>query len=257
MNASPVIPEPCELNAHTKSTEKGSKMIHNLKILGLGLVAMLAMSAVAASGASASFSSTDEHTLLTSSAITEQEFRVTENKRGFICKKAGLNTNTSTILEADKTAEQVTAAPEYSECRGVSPEVPVVHVEPTNCHFLFTDETNATEHAPVHVVCQNETEEIHVKATELKLICATIPGTNTANVGKGPATHNQNLTGVHYTNNGNHIDVDATVTGITSTTQGGCKEAGQEDIHHNGIYNGEVTVSGHNTAGTLQDLNYK
>jgi hypothetical protein len=241
-------------NGPRRIIEKGSKMIHNLKILGLGLVAMLAMSAVAASGASASFSSTDEHTFLTGSAITEQEFRVTAGKRGFICKKVGLNTNTSTILEADKTAEQVTVGPEYSECRGVEPEVPIITVNPQNCHYLFTDETNATEHAPVHVVCANDNEEILIKATALGVACAAVPGRNTANVGNGV---NQNLTGVHYKNNGNHIDVEATVTGITSTTQGGCKEAGQPDTHNNGIYNGSVTVSGHNTAGTLQDLNYK
>jgi hypothetical protein len=231
-------------------------MTRDLKVFGLGLITMFTMSAMAASTASASFSSTDEHTFLTASAINEQEFRFTPGKRGIICKKVSLNTNTSTILEADKTAEQVTVGPEYSECRGVEPTVPVIHIEPTGCHFLFTDETNAEERAPVHIVCETETEEIHTKATELKLVCSTIPGTNTANVGKGE-THNQNLTGIHYTNNGNHIDLETQVTGITSTTQGGCKEAGQPDTHTNGIYSGKATVSGHDTAGTIENLNYK
>jgi hypothetical protein len=232
-------------------------MMRNLKVLGLGLVAMLAMSAMAASTASASFSSTDEHTFLTASGADQLFFVTpdTENDRGFECDSVSLNTNTSTILEADKTAEQVTVGQQYSNCVTKNPDGLQAHVEPTGCHYLFTDETNAQERAPVHIVCEQETEEIHVKVTALKLVCSTIPGTNTANVGTGE-THNQNLTGVTYTNNGNHIDINANITGITSTTQGGCQEEGEPTIHHNGIYTGNVTVSGHDTAGNTEDLSW-
>jgi hypothetical protein len=230
--------------------------MRNLKILGLGLVAMLAMSAMAASSASASFSSTDEHTFLTGSG-KDNIFRVTPNQRGFECDKVELNTNTSTFLEADKTAEQITVGPKYEECVTVDPSGFSAFVEMTGCHYLFTDETKEGK-APVHVVCEQETEEIHVKVTALKLVCSTIPGTNTANVGKGE-THNQNLTGVTYTNNAinaNHVDVTADIAGITSTTQGGCQAEGEPIIHHGGTYKGSVTVSGHDTVGNIEDLSY-
>jgi hypothetical protein len=231
-------------------------MMRNLKVLGLGLVAMLAMSAMAASSASASFSSTDEHTFLTSSG-EDQLFFVTPGagQRGFECDSVSLNTTTSTFLEADKTVEQVTVGPQYSNCVTKEPDGLQAHVEMTGCHYLFTDETNAQGRAPVHVVCEQETEEIHVKVTSLKLACSTIPGTNTANVGTGE-THNQNLTGVKYVNNGNHIDIEANITGITSTTQGGCQAEGEPTIHHNGVYTGNVTVSGHDTGGNILDLGY-
>jgi hypothetical protein len=228
-------------------------MIRNFRTLGIGLVAMLAMGALAASAASASFSSTDEHTFLTASG-EGQEFYVTGGQRGFRCS-VSLNTNTSTVLEADKTAEQVTVGPQLNNCTTENPSGLVAQVEPTGCHFLLTDETNAQNRAPVHLVCEQETEEIHTKVTALKLVCLTIPGTNTANVGTG-STHNQNLTGITYTNNGNHLDFNANITGITSTTQGGCQAEGEPVIHHDGTYTGTITVSGHDTAGNTEDLGY-
>jgi hypothetical protein len=229
-------------------------MTRNLKVLGLALVAMLAMSGMAASSASASFSSTDEHTFLTASG-NAQQFFVTPGGRGFRCESITTNTNTSTILEADKTAEQTTVGPQYSNCTTENPSGLQAHFEPTGCHYLFTDETNAQGRAPVHIVCEQETEEIHTKVTALKLVCLTIPGTNTANVGTGE-THNQNLTGVTYTNNGNHVDFSTNITGITTTTQGGCQAEGEPTIHHDGTYTGNVTVSGHDTAGNTEDLGY-
>jgi hypothetical protein len=230
-------------------------MIRNLKVLGLAVVAMLAMSALAASTASASFSSTDEHTFLTASG-SDNSFFVTPNTevdRGFECDEVGFSTNTSTILEVDKTAEQVTVGPIYSKCQGLNPDGTLFYTEPTGCHFLYTDETNAQNRAPVHIVCEEDTEEIRTTFTALKFACLKIPGRSTANVGNGP---NQNLTGMAYLNNGNHIDVSANITGITSTTEGVCQVGEEPATHTNGIYTGSITVSGHDTAGNTEDLGY-
>jgi hypothetical protein len=202
---------------------------------------------------SSKFRSSLEHTFLSASAVNTQEFEVTFGKRGVKCKKLSLNKNTSTILEGDKATEQLTVGPEYSECESYNSLPVALHVEPTGCHYLYTDDTTVLEEADVHVVCQNDEEEIHVKATELKVVCMTIPGRNTANVGSGV---NQNLTGVRYINNGNHIDVEAYVTGITSTTQGACKESGQPDTHTDGIYKGKFTMSGTGTSGETANLDF-
>lgn len=225
-------------------------MKRKLTILSFAAFAALAMSAVMASAASAAeshhFTSDVEVTHLTAEGISEtQNFWPTtvdkandDNKVS--CKDVNVD---GTIESKTKEVTEVTVTPTYSNCQAFQGESELhATVTHNGCHFLFTGDTTETktpeqEHAAVHIHdCATETGiEIHV--TIFNLECIDIP--------------EQTVHGIKYTENGNHIDIKATVHGLKSVTTGACGE----EVHEDGVYTGEVTVSGYSDTEHKNEAN--
>jgi hypothetical protein len=206
--------------------KEAGKMINKIKALGLAMVAVFAMSAVAASAASAhEFTSSVDNTTLMGEATTPQVFNTTVGE--LECSAVSLDEANSTI--EGTTAETVTARPEYSGCvkAGTSTKI---YPEFGECGYVFTSETTE-ELAEVEIECPNEGEEVEIKATGFKLGCVNVPP--------------QPVTGVHYidattgTGTGD-IDVVANVSGIEYNEKGVCGSGHGEE----GTYTGTVTVQG-------------
>jgi hypothetical protein len=221
-------------------------MSNKFKAFGLALVAAFAIGAVAASAASAhEFHSEAEHTILDSESIGIQLFRT--DAGNLECKKVSLNPAESTIGPEESTTTEVTATPEYEECKKEGTTTKVYPDFATNkCAYVFTSETDANGHAEVHIECAGEETEggqgVIITATAFKLNCVDVPpqtvgGNNTGN-------------GVHYTNTNNQggntrdIDVEATIEDEIHYTQTGVCGSGTKT---NGDYTGTVTVTGTDT----------
>lgn len=217
-------------------------MTRNLKALGLALVAVFAMSAVAVSTAAAEvpghFVADSAPAFLTAEATSKQVYTAGGNQ--LTCNNVAVHTD-----EVSETQTNITVTPTYSgsDTYGSGPNAPCegavggstvkIFVDFTKCDYNFTATTDSEEHAQVHIECENpETEGIHIKATGLKLPCYTITPQTVG--GKN------NESGVHYTNNEGHVDINATVNDISYHSEGVCgSETGTAS------YKGEVTVSAH------------
>jgi hypothetical protein len=225
---------------------KGSMMNSKLEALGIALVAALAIGALAAPAAQAQeFHSEVEHTILMSKSIGAQLFSM--DVGNLECKEVSLNEAESTIGPEASTTGEVPATPEYAECVKAGTSTGVYFDFATNgCGYVFTSETDATEHAQVHIECANggDTEEggpgILTRVTAFKLNCLDFP----------PQTVGGNETGsgVHYTNTGagagRTIDVEATISEEIHYTQTGVCGEGTK---FNGSYTGVVEVEGTDT----------
>jgi hypothetical protein len=223
-------------------------MSNKIKALGLALFAAFAMSAVAASAASAEeFHSEVEHTILMSKSIGNQVFTVDSGE--LECKKVSLNEPESTIGPEASTTDEVTVTPEYSECvkKGTSTQL-FPDFAANECDYRFTSETDATEHAQVHIECAGEETEggqgVIITATIFHLNCVDVPPQTVGGQGNG--------SGVHYTNTGagagRTIDVEATISEEIHYTQTGvCSTSGDPETYFNGSYTGTVEVEGTDT----------
>jgi hypothetical protein len=228
------------------NAKKGSsKMSNKLKAFGLVVVAAFAFSAVAASAASAhEFHSEAEHTILDSGSIGVQLF--TTDAGGLECKNVSLNEEESTIGPEKSVTNEVTVTPEYEECVKEGTETKIFPDFKTNkCAYVFTSETDATEHAQVHIECAGQSTEgggpgVLIKATAFKVNCVDVPPQTVGGQNNG--------SGVHYTNTGagagRTIDVEATIgEEIHYTLTGVCGEG----TTFNGTYTGTVEVEGTDT----------
>ena len=211
-------------------------MTRNLKALGLALIAAFAMSAVAASAASAvnhHFTGTSGEALTTES-IGEQVFEsTTGEEKGYKCKK--VVTEKGTVPAG--TVTSVPTTPKYEECSTFGPPG-VANVKQEGCEFVFTGNTttgNPTggEHANVDIVCPAG-KSIIIQATGLKLNCSTV---YPQEIKHAVRYENETTAG----NGKTHVRIKATAHGILSKTIGVCAEA--PETHTNGSYTGEVTVS--------------
>jgi hypothetical protein len=203
-------------------------MTRNLKALGLALLAVFAMSAVAASGASAA-----EDTFTSEVAATDltgtgglSEFRYTPGSAAASCKTATFD---GTIEGED--ANEITVHPTYeNDCTvfGVN-----ATIDTEDCNYVITGETDENEDAAVHIECDEPGDEI------------TITGPCTIHIPPQTPTGG----GASFANNAGDVEVKATVTGITSTITHSfaCTLAGiKAGTHTNGSYIGEpVTVKGY------------
>lgn len=201
-------------------------MKRNLKAMGLALVAAFALSAVAASAASADFTTTSDGTTnLTAKALTSQVF--TTGAEEVKCANVAANGSVE-----GTTQESVTAVPVYTNC-SVSNEAGTftAFIDVNGCTYEFTTDTE------VHI-CQSGgpivvTAEI---VPPFKSKCLEI--------GKQTPTNPE----VHYTNEGSggadmHVIVESTVEGITYKKVGPCGSTEGS----NASYTGEVTISGHDS----------
>ena len=215
-------------------------MIRNFKALGLALVAAFAMSAVAASAASAEspfhFGSTVDHTVLSGTQVSEDVFTV---HGGTV--KCSSATYTGTINSSTTKTTEVTITPAYGGCRfaGIAESATI---DMNSCDYLFTAKT--TDAGPVY------TGEVHIK-------CTTPGDTITVTVVIGGVTKcivhipEQSLTGITYSNAGapSHIHVNVNIAGIhysqTEGTGGGKCET--KDNTTTGTYVGTATLKGFDT----------
>jgi hypothetical protein len=157
-------------------------MKRNLKALGLAIVAVFAMSAIVAQAAQAKFDTlktfpTQEHVFLQGEADpTEPNQVFTTVTGGFSVTCTGLSL-TATV--ADKSTESE-GEPSYTGC---SSPIGSASVRSNGCTYKFTSETNASEHAVVHVICPTG-KEIEIETGGCVVF---VEG-------------GQTLTGIHYTN---------------------------------------------------------
>lgn len=211
-------------------------MTHSLKTLGLAFVAILALSAVAASSASAEyrFTSSATNTDLTGEQTGIHKFTVVG--QSVECQKATF-TGTQTKAETN----EVTITPAYAECKyGEKP----AHVTMNGCHYLFTGATNSN-HGRVHLECpttasphKQHVVEIHVTEFSGASECTMTIPTQTDIAG-----------GTTYTNNGLDVIVHATASSIDVDSHGpglACAAIGAAT----GTYTGTATLRGytHNSA---------
>jgi hypothetical protein len=255
----------CRAGAATK-TGRNEKMTRNLKAFGLALVAVFALSAVAASGASATdhtFTSTSGNGLTDLTGETEEGVEPVLSAAGaeVVCEHG---TYAGTVEGND--VGEVTVHPEYhGNCRipTISEEV---DVNTDGCDYRLTGkthetveneeteelETKAGEHATVYVEC-TEGHDITIHDTTFGIVM---------HIGaQGP------LVGAHYTNlntstevdneNPAEVTVDATVEGITTTCtdtkgtpEGGfCFLLENGGTDHNASYEDKVIVKGYEDEG--------
>ena len=221
-------------------------MTRKLKALGLALFAVFALSAVSASAASAVTHHFDtnvagEELSVKPVSATQTFYTTTSDPNTFV--KCTNVTGTGTLPATTNT--QVTTTPNFSGCKvkqGSSSELNGEITE-NNCHFTFTGETTTdvtgNQSATVHISNCGEDTRTHthalvVDATGLNLPCVEVP--------------EQSVEGVQYVddpeNSGNAVIAKAKVHGIHSTTVGACESA--PVTHNDGLYEGEVTVSGKN-----------
>jgi hypothetical protein len=217
-------------------------MIRNLKFLGLALVAVMAMSAMVASAASADlFNSEKENTTLTGTQEKHLEGGVEKNDR-FITAGGILECTSATYkgTQATKTSSTVTVAPTYSGCTftGLA-----ATVKTNECTYVFSL-IGATTTGQAEIKCPTGKEItveigpeptrrciIHISAQILSGFGFSISGAGTTR--QITFTFNTGFT-VKYSQ-----------TGLSGS--GACATA---DNQTTGKYIGAATVTGENAAGT-------
>jgi len=228
-------------------------MTRNLKAIGLALVAVLAMGAVAASGAQAavhftsSLNGTDTGSTLSGTQTTTNVFETSATNK-VSCKIAKFSG------VAAGTATEQTIEPTYEQCTGFG--LPAT-VTMNKCDYLFTTPTKMAldEYTgKVDLVCPaNTVVEVH-----LYLFEEPWAGTAcTITVGKA-AGGSQEFGTVTYTlktntpTSANTIVIDSSVTGIPVEEHGsGCPDGNTKPT--TGNYTGSVTVSAA-SGGTPVDI---
>jgi hypothetical protein len=189
-----------------------TKMVRNLKVLGLAVMAVLAMTAISASAAQAqSFTSASETTWLTGE---QEEINLFEITGGEVeCEVAKFKGGPY----AGKKLASVTVHPEYSGCLAFGRNATV---DTGGCNYIL------------YAI---GTADIECEAG--KSIVITVPS-GPCNVTVGPQT---GLSSIGYTNvAGGDVLVEANVGGIVYTSTGGaCGPSG-----NNGTYTGTVLAQG-------------
>ncbi|HVI70064.1 MAG TPA: hypothetical protein VM656_01085 [Pyrinomonadaceae bacterium] len=216
---------------------KGREMTRNLKVLGLALMTAFAMSAVAASAASAQafhFASEAEHTILTGKQEGSDVF--TTHAGTVTCTTAKY---TGTIQSATKTTTVAEVTPEYSGCTAFGfANVPIHHNE---CKYKFVAGTKESGNyeGSIDIVCPTG-KKIEITAPG----CLVTVGPQTGlkkvtfhNVGASATreiTATVNLTGIKYEEHAptffSTCEYDTVAT-------------------NNGTYTGNAIVTGEDTEG--------
>jgi hypothetical protein len=191
-----------------------------IRIIGLAFVAVFALSAVAASAASAhTFKAEKSPVTVKAKAENAQGFKVASTVS--VCKKAKfLGTGTS-------GAETLEVHPEYEECEVGLEGTGKANVETTGCNYVFHAAAPSTSEGSVDIKC----EGTHViKVNVVKLGCEITVGPQTG------------LKKIEYVNEGaltlRKVKVNANVTGIkwgSNCTQ--LKAGGSEGEYREGMFN--------------------
>jgi hypothetical protein len=224
-------------------------MIRNLKVLGLALVAMLAMSVVVASAAQANSNFTTTNglypTIFEGEQGTENVFTTTTGsvkcttakfvyRNGETMQEAGINYVIGTNTAASETAS---LHPEYTGCKAFGVKATVTT---TGCNYLFHVTNAASPFTLSTDIACSGTNKITVVPTGVD--CTITVGPQTG------------ITGLSAVNAGAGATEDITVTinsgNITYTETGtNCHINGATD--NNGSYTGTATIKGYeDTSGT-------
>jgi len=211
----------------------------NLKILGLALVAVFAMSAVVASAASAAveFTSESEPTVLTGH----------QEGAGDVFHTMGGNVTCTTATyvgsQAGTHSTDATVTPTYTGCTAFGFLNVPIHTN--ECQYTFTAGSTVSSNfeGSVHIICP-ENKSIEVTAPGCRITVGTqtpTGGTITyTNVGAGAAaelTLDVALTGIHY---------------IEDENGGGCYSPGETTT--DGTYTGHAIVKGENNSGVQHGI---
>jgi|SRR5215207_4083323 len=215
-------------------------MIRNLKALGLALVAVLAMSAFAASASQAKNLTTETGkypATITAGQKTLHEFTV--SGRVVTCATASF---TGTLSAASK---ELTVAPTYTTCHTVVfGETWPVTVTTNGCHYLLTN----TPENQIHLTCAaGQGIEIHIYTSHANHTA----GTSVCTYKVDPQTIS---TGVSYENTATGspggkgaVDIKAAASPIVTTRTGGsellCGPATQ-NATYTGVASGHATIAG-------------
>jgi hypothetical protein len=213
-------------------------MTRKLKALGLALVAVFAMGAVAASGASATsfhFNSNApvEHTILSGSQISgfNHKFKTTAGE--VTCENAEFS-GTST----SNAAKDLTIQAAYYGCHIFVFSKVAAEVKMNGCEYTFTSHQTVggkTEPFTVHVVCpEGKVVEVVAAGCTVKV---------------GPQT----LTGFEVTNVENHVKVAANSKNVSYSHTGFTCGTGSGTT---GTYVGDTTVKGSTTLGAPVKVSY-
>ncbi|HEY2715744.1 MAG TPA: hypothetical protein VGI73_05940 [Solirubrobacterales bacterium] len=201
-------------------------MMHKLKALGLALILVGALGAVAAGPALAEYHiASVSGGFITGSPVSTNQF-VTD------VGTASCSSVTFSGTQAVETASTLTVHPSYSGCSLAGLKITV---STTGCSLRF--EKPETEPAPVHAA--------------LKVLCSagsSIAIHDSAGVGCSISIGEQGpLSKVSFANNAGPsppagtVTFTAALTGITYTYSGGCPSAGGVGAtHSNGAYSGQL-----------------
>lgn len=192
-------------------------MSRNLKMLGLCLVATLAMSAVASSSASAWFKSNADHTLFSGSQVGTNTFSITA---GTIHCGVGTFSGTTTSTESN----EVEVTPTYQNCTATPFGGATVHTN--SCTYQITTD------GQVHLICPgNNKIVVTAPFCTITIYPQTLQGVSFHNVGSGSTTE---------------IQVTAGLFDIHYTQTAGCTHG--SGTFSNGHYSGAIQMTGENTA---------
>lgn len=182
-------------------------MLNKFKALGLALVAVLAMSALAASSASAEkFTSADGTTqTVTASDVGAEDV--------FIVNNSTLTCEGETFaghLEAGKATTALTFDPNWVNCKTEGAASNNVTVTDNNCGIIFKTTPNGVEiecgTGKVIEVHHYTAGSAHTSSTCTETIGAQVP---------------VNIAGPTYTNNGGHVDATGEAE-VSLQTHGSC-----------------------------------
>jgi hypothetical protein len=209
--------------------------MHNLKQMGLTLVALLAIGAIAASAAPANqFHSSALSTAITRSANATQVYQYETGGQSVQCTtvggsgKLGLETNIEILFE-----------PIYSNCSVSGIAFSTAQVNMNNCSYRFRIEVSENK-GPVDLTCPKIVEQEN--RTQVT-ITVKVFGISICTLHIG----HQTPSGVaDYANSGStKVNVQPTQTGISATRQGS-EECG-EATSTTGSYTGQSQAKGEET----------
>jgi hypothetical protein len=202
-------------------------MNRKFKAVGLALVAVFAMSAMIASPASATEFTAAKYT------TTFHGEQPAGQKHVFEVNGANVECNTATFSgQIAGPTTNLTVTPNYGGAGGCTAfGLNATVTVPSTCDFVFHTEASGL----------NGTVDVECTGAPITIDTAL----NTCNTHVASQT---GLKGVSYKNNGEHVDVDAKVTGITATVTGTflCPVVQKTETYKNASYTGTVTVKGNN-----------
>ncbi len=227
-------------------------MIRNLKTLGMALVAVFAMGAMAAQTATAADTYTSDSgtnlTILTGNQVGNNVVSV-----GSVSVTCPVARFKGTVF--GNSATSITLHPEYEGNGGSSCAMSPIGnatVNTTGCNYIVTSETHENaaheKHGTVEIECATTTSPSHVthEITINGPCVIHIPGQSEAELENGVVFENgtETVGGV----NKKDVKITTTVTGITAvvTDSFPCTIAGlSPGTYNNATYNGSITFTGY------------
>ncbi|HET8863884.1 MAG TPA: hypothetical protein VFM94_11625 [Solirubrobacterales bacterium] len=236
-------------------------MIRNLKVLGLALVAVFAMSAMMASAASAQTLgelTSDGPVTLTGTDIEgvagDLNALTYPGQDAVQCPKSHYHGHKVGGAKTDLIpvpATTITVEPEYTNCVTVPGGLPVT-IDMNKCDYVFhTGETTGEGVGTYGVTADLDcsTAPVGSKHVLVTVFSSASHALRLCTITFGPEK-NQGLSGAHLTNNNGHVDVTGTFNGITAVRSGLCGSAETKEAQ----YHVAVTMQGKDSKGNATSI---